>query len=208
MELPKYQWPPLRDLAIGLWQRAWMFLRRAGTIIFMVTVVLWLLLSFPKAGAGREPVRGEHRRPHRQRARGRGRADRLQPRDRAGADPGDGRARGRGRLAGDDLRGRRRGRRGSRRRAGRPSSQARLDPADRARLPRLVRVRAAVPVDHRGRPARDERVEMAVVHVGLPVRAGLHLRGESPIGSAVAARASSERSERENSWPAASTRSS
>jgi ferrous iron transport protein B len=52
MELPKYQWPPLRDLAIGLWQRAWVFLRRAGTIIFMVTVVLWLLLSFPKAGPG------------------------------------------------------------------------------------------------------------------------------------------------------------
>jgi len=52
MELPKYQWPPLRDLAIGLWQRAWIFLRRAGTIIFTVTVVLWLLLSFPRAGPG------------------------------------------------------------------------------------------------------------------------------------------------------------
>lgn len=52
MELPKYQLPTLRDLAIGLWQRAWVFLRRAGTIIFTVTVVLWLLLSFPKAGPG------------------------------------------------------------------------------------------------------------------------------------------------------------
>ena len=52
MELPKYQMPPLRDLAIGLWQRAWIFLRRAGTIIFTVTVVLWLLLSFPQAGPG------------------------------------------------------------------------------------------------------------------------------------------------------------
>jgi ferrous iron transport protein B len=52
MELPKYQWPPLRDLAIGLWQRAWIFLRRAGTIIFTVTVVLWVLLSFPQAGPG------------------------------------------------------------------------------------------------------------------------------------------------------------
>jgi ferrous iron transport protein B len=52
MELPKYQMPALRDMAIGLWQRAWVFLRRAGTIIFMVTVVLWLLLSFPKAGPG------------------------------------------------------------------------------------------------------------------------------------------------------------
>jgi len=52
MELPKYQWPPLRDLAIGLWQRAWVFLRRAGTIIFTVTVVLWVLLSFPQAAPG------------------------------------------------------------------------------------------------------------------------------------------------------------
>ncbi|MEO0061845.1 MAG: Ferrous iron transport protein [Pseudomonadota bacterium] len=56
MELPRYQWPPLRDLAIGLWQRAWVFLRRAGTIIFTVTVVLWLLLSFPKAGPGESQV--------------------------------------------------------------------------------------------------------------------------------------------------------
>ena len=46
----------LRDLLIGLWQRAWVFLRRAGTIIFMVTVVLWLLLSFPKAAPGESQV--------------------------------------------------------------------------------------------------------------------------------------------------------
>ena len=52
MELPKYQWPPLRDLLIGLWQRAWVFLRRAGTIIFAATVILWLLLTFPKAEPG------------------------------------------------------------------------------------------------------------------------------------------------------------
>ena len=52
MELPRYQLPLLRDLLIGLWQRAWVFLRRAGTIIFAVTIVLWLLLTFPKAGEG------------------------------------------------------------------------------------------------------------------------------------------------------------
>ncbi|MCW2389793.1 ferrous iron transport protein B [Sphingobium sp. B11D3B] len=52
MELPKYQMPMLRDVIIGLWQRAWIFLRRAGTIIFGTTIVLWLLLSFPKPPAG------------------------------------------------------------------------------------------------------------------------------------------------------------
>ncbi len=56
MELPKYQLPLPSDLLIGLWQRAWVFLRRAGTIIFMVTVVLWLMLSFPKAAPGESQV--------------------------------------------------------------------------------------------------------------------------------------------------------
>jgi ferrous iron transport protein B len=53
MELPKYQLPTVKDLALGLWQRAWVFLRRAGTMIFTVTVVLWLLLNFPRAEPGK-----------------------------------------------------------------------------------------------------------------------------------------------------------
>lgn len=49
MEMPKYQLPMLRDLVLGLWQRAWIFLKRAGTIIFVTTIALWALLSFPQA---------------------------------------------------------------------------------------------------------------------------------------------------------------
>lgn len=56
MELPKYQLPRLNDLLLGLVQRAWIFLRRAGTIIFMVTVVLWVLLNFPRAAEGQNQV--------------------------------------------------------------------------------------------------------------------------------------------------------
>ena len=56
MELPKYQMPHPKDLLIALWQRAWIFLRRAGTIIFMVTVVLWLLLNFPRAAPGEDQI--------------------------------------------------------------------------------------------------------------------------------------------------------
>ena len=52
MEMPKYQLPALRDVLLGLWQRAYIFLRRAGTIIFMVTIALWALLSFPQAPEG------------------------------------------------------------------------------------------------------------------------------------------------------------
>ncbi|WP_072379939.1 ferrous iron transporter B [Novosphingobium sp. NDB2Meth1] len=49
MEMPKYQLPTVKDLALGLWQRAYVFLRRAGTMILGVTVVLWLLLNLPRA---------------------------------------------------------------------------------------------------------------------------------------------------------------
>lgn len=56
MELPKYQMPRAKDLALGLFQRAWIFLRRAGTIIFTVAVVLWLLLNFPRAEQGKDQV--------------------------------------------------------------------------------------------------------------------------------------------------------
>lgn len=52
IEMPRYQLPRLRDFLLGLWQRAWLFLRRAGTIIFASTIILWALLSFPKAPAG------------------------------------------------------------------------------------------------------------------------------------------------------------
>ena len=52
IEMPRYQWPRLNDIALGLWQRAWVFLRRAGTIIFAATIILWALLSFPKAPEG------------------------------------------------------------------------------------------------------------------------------------------------------------
>ncbi len=52
MELPKYQMPVWRDVAIGLWQRALIFLRRAGTVILAVTAGLWLLTSYPQAPEG------------------------------------------------------------------------------------------------------------------------------------------------------------
>jgi ferrous iron transport protein B len=48
IEMPRYQMPLFRDVALSLWQRAWLFLRRAGTIIFASTIILWALLTFPK----------------------------------------------------------------------------------------------------------------------------------------------------------------
>ena len=51
MEMPRYQMPILRDVLLGLWQRAMIFLKRAGTIIAFTTVILWLLVSYPKPPA-------------------------------------------------------------------------------------------------------------------------------------------------------------
>jgi ferrous iron transport protein B len=56
MELPKYQMPAMKDVAIGLWQRAMIFLKRAGTIILFTTIILWALASFPKAEPGQRQV--------------------------------------------------------------------------------------------------------------------------------------------------------
>jgi ferrous iron transport protein B len=54
MELPKYQWPSLKDVAIGLLTRVQIFLKRAGTIILGTTIVLWALASIPQAGPGQK----------------------------------------------------------------------------------------------------------------------------------------------------------
>lgn len=60
MELPRYQLPNLKDVALGLWQRATAFLRRAGTIIALTTIVLWALLSFPQVPAGSAKSQIDH----------------------------------------------------------------------------------------------------------------------------------------------------
>ena len=56
MELPKYQWPSVRDIVLGLWTRAIIFLRRAGTIILVVSLALCILLNLPKAPPGQNQL--------------------------------------------------------------------------------------------------------------------------------------------------------
>jgi len=52
MELPAYRWPNLRNLLLGLWERAWIFLQRVGTIILTLTILLWFLSTFPAPPEG------------------------------------------------------------------------------------------------------------------------------------------------------------
>lgn len=48
MELPTYRLPSLRTAFMQMIERAWMFVRRAGTVILSVSVVLWALTTYPK----------------------------------------------------------------------------------------------------------------------------------------------------------------
>jgi len=52
LELPNYHWPNLRNLALGLWERARIFVMRVGTIILSLMVLLWFLSSFPAPPEG------------------------------------------------------------------------------------------------------------------------------------------------------------
>jgi len=52
LELPNYRWPNAYHFALGLKERAWIFLRRVGTIILALSIVLWFLATFPHAPLG------------------------------------------------------------------------------------------------------------------------------------------------------------
>ena len=52
MELPSYHLPTARNLAIGLWQRAKIFIRRVGGIILISSILIWFLSSYPAAPEG------------------------------------------------------------------------------------------------------------------------------------------------------------
>jgi ferrous iron transport protein B len=51
LELPPYRWPSLASLAVSVTQRCQLFLRRAGTVILSLSILLWALATYPKAPA-------------------------------------------------------------------------------------------------------------------------------------------------------------
>ncbi|MDR1496895.1 MAG: ferrous iron transport protein B [Puniceicoccales bacterium] len=57
LEMPRYQLPRPRDVLWRLWQSGTEFIRRAGTIIFAITVIIWALLYFPRDPATEEAAR-------------------------------------------------------------------------------------------------------------------------------------------------------
>jgi ferrous iron transport protein B len=47
MELPPYRWPTLKSVGIHMWERGWLYIKKAGTIILSISILLWAISTFP-----------------------------------------------------------------------------------------------------------------------------------------------------------------
>jgi len=52
MELPPYRKPTLKGTLLHMWERAWCYIRKAGTVILAASVIIWALLTYPKPPVG------------------------------------------------------------------------------------------------------------------------------------------------------------
>ncbi len=59
MELPAYHMPTLRGVLIHTWERIWLYVRKAGTVILAVNLLIWAAMSFPR----HSPTPGAHLHP-------------------------------------------------------------------------------------------------------------------------------------------------
>jgi len=55
MELPPYRLPTIRSVLLHIWERSWMYLRKAGTIILAFSIIMWCLMSFPRLPENKIP---------------------------------------------------------------------------------------------------------------------------------------------------------
>ncbi|MEE9269201.1 MAG: ferrous iron transport protein B [Candidatus Krumholzibacteria bacterium] len=55
MELPPYRLPTLKGAALHVWERAWLYLRKAGTTILAFSIVLWFLTAYPRRDVDATP---------------------------------------------------------------------------------------------------------------------------------------------------------
>ncbi|MFH1903284.1 MAG: ferrous iron transport protein B [Candidatus Omnitrophota bacterium] len=60
MELPPYRMPTIQGLLLKMWERGWLYIKKAGTIILLVSIIIWAGFTFPRMepeeGAGEETV--------------------------------------------------------------------------------------------------------------------------------------------------------
>lgn len=51
MELPPYRRPTVKGTLLHMWERGWLFLRKAGTVVLVISILLWAISSYPKVSA-------------------------------------------------------------------------------------------------------------------------------------------------------------
>ncbi len=56
MELPPYRIPTLKSVLLHIWERAWMYVKKAGTIILAISVIVWFLMTFPRNFDGKNEL--------------------------------------------------------------------------------------------------------------------------------------------------------
>ena len=47
IELPSYRWPTIKGILIHVWQRVWLFIKKAGTVIVIFSIIIWFLANVP-----------------------------------------------------------------------------------------------------------------------------------------------------------------
>jgi len=47
MELPPYRFPTIRGLVIHTWERTWQYIKKAGTVILGISILLWAMMTYP-----------------------------------------------------------------------------------------------------------------------------------------------------------------
>lgn len=55
MELPVYRSPKIKSVLVQMWERAWLYLKKAGTIILAFSIVIWALFTFPMVDSNGQP---------------------------------------------------------------------------------------------------------------------------------------------------------
>lgn len=59
MEVPPYRLPTVKGMLIHMWERSWLYLRKAGTIILGISIILWVLSAFPRLNEYARDYEGE-----------------------------------------------------------------------------------------------------------------------------------------------------
>lgn len=49
MELPPYHLPTIKGLLLKMWERSWLYVRKAGTVVVLISILVWAVFAYPKA---------------------------------------------------------------------------------------------------------------------------------------------------------------